>query len=305
MYNNSTIVRLAGSLSAAPTISSGSAINVYYDNSSAITTGPELPSGGSLNNLTIAGSATVTLQSGISPVVNDNLTLTSGTLAAGQRYADGGRQLDQQRFVVGVLRWYGDGGLGGQQCPDPRWIGDDDVQQSDHQQLGGGDQWRQWDGGQHVDADERGPGAEFGRWSDHGQWLNDLRSAGSISGVAPTVGSGNAINVMYTNSSAVTTGLELPSGSSSLNNLTIGGNGTVTLQSGIHPGGEWQFDIDERDAGGGRRHADRRRQLDQQRCDVGILRGSAVDFGGTSTLGGTSATTTSTMSRSRLAAGIR
>ena len=45
------------------------------------------------------------------------------------------------------------------------------------------------------------------------------RSAGSISGVAPTIGSGHAINVMYTNSSALTTGLELPSGSSSLNNL--------------------------------------------------------------------------------------
>ncbi|GAB4093280.1 hypothetical protein GCM10028786_22070 [Flaviaesturariibacter terrae] len=72
-----SIVRGTGTLAAAPTFA-GSSVDVTYNGAGNITAGYEIPSTNILRNLTLNGSATVTLNKAVT--VNGTLTLTSGKL---------------------------------------------------------------------------------------------------------------------------------------------------------------------------------------------------------------------------------
>ncbi|MBM4161981.1 MAG: hypothetical protein FJ217_12905 [Ignavibacteria bacterium] len=104
--NAANIVRIAGSLVAAPTF--GTTVNVSYGGAGVITTGPELPLDPSiLQNLTISQSGAVTLAS--SSTVNGTLALTNGRLITGSNLltmAPSGSVARTDGFVEGNLRKY-------------------------------------------------------------------------------------------------------------------------------------------------------------------------------------------------------
>ena len=76
LSNGTTIIRKAGALNAAPT-TFGTTTNITYNNTSAITTGNEVPASG-LNNLTIDNTAAVGTGGNIT--VNGILNITAGSV---------------------------------------------------------------------------------------------------------------------------------------------------------------------------------------------------------------------------------
>jgi hypothetical protein len=82
MGNNSDIIRIAGSLSAAPVFTS--LVDVRYQNIGALTTGNELPANdANIKSLMIEASGGNSVSLGRSVVINGDLTLTSGKLVLG------------------------------------------------------------------------------------------------------------------------------------------------------------------------------------------------------------------------------
>ena len=103
MANNATIARSAGSLSSAPNFAG--VINIEYFGTTLITTGLEIPSGNTVNNLTINTTSTVTLSGSLT--VNGALTLTSGLVNTGANVLAVGASGSATRtsgYVIGNLR---------------------------------------------------------------------------------------------------------------------------------------------------------------------------------------------------------
>ena len=76
--NGATIIRTSGSLNAAPSFAG--IVNLVYNGAGAFTPSFEMPANGSvLNNLTVSGTAALTL-SATNTTVNNDLTVTTGSL---------------------------------------------------------------------------------------------------------------------------------------------------------------------------------------------------------------------------------
>jgi len=80
LANGATITRAAGSLSTAPVF--GATVNLFYNNSAALTTANEIPTGATvLNNLTIAGATGLVLN--VPVTVNGIMLMTTGKVTLG------------------------------------------------------------------------------------------------------------------------------------------------------------------------------------------------------------------------------
>ncbi|MEI8041640.1 MAG: invasin domain 3-containing protein [Verrucomicrobiota bacterium] len=216
MASGGAITRAAGTLSVAPTF--GVLVNVTYSNGSAVNSGPEIPTSSTvLSNLTINGTAGVTLAAG--PTVNSTLTIGTGLTLA-----DGGFTLTAKGAVSNAGTHSGAGkillaGSAAQALSGVGGYGNLELNNSAGATIGAA---TTVNGTLTLTAGALANGANLSLANA----VTISRDTGTL-GSAPTFGS--SVNVTYTGTTTVTSGNELPTSTSVLNNLTVNKSGGVTL----------------------------------------------------------------------------
>jgi HYDIN/CFA65/VesB family protein/type IX secretion system substrate protein len=234
MGNGATISRAGGLLSAIPVF--GASVNVIYPGSSSVTTANEIPSGASvLNNLTVNDAAGVILGSG-GATVNGTLTLTSGTL-------------DNSTNNVTMANGTTISRTGGSLAVDPVFGTSVNVSYPGSSSVTTGDEIPSsstvlnnltvndaagvilGSGGATVNGTLTLTNGTLDNSTNNVTMANGTtisRTGGSLTAV-PVFGT--SVNVSYPGSSVVTTGSEIPSSSTVLNDLTVNDAAGVVLGS--------------------------------------------------------------------------
>lgn len=225
--SGASVVRTAGSFTGTGTFAYGATgINVTYDGASAATTGAELPTvaSGKLVDLTINNAAGVTL--GANAAVNGTLTLTSGALSLGANTLtlNGSVSVGGGSLTGGATSGITSSGGSSLTLPDVT----SGLQNLTINNTGGvvlgsplslsGNGTLTLTTGTLSSADNL----------TMGSGTTIIVTAGALSGT-PTFG--GTVNLIYNNTASTTTGSELPTGGTALNNLTINDASGVVLNA--------------------------------------------------------------------------
>lgn len=238
--NGALIVRTAGSFTGTGTFAYGATgINVTYDDTSAAISGAELPTvaSGKLVDLTISNPAGVTL--GANAAVNGTLTLTSGALSIGANTLtlNGSLSVGSGSLTGGATSAITCSGGSSLTLPGvDSGLQNLTINNSSGVLLGSALSL----GGSGTLTLTTGTLSSAGNLT-MGSGTSIIVTAGALSGTPTFSGT---VNLTYNNTSSTTTGSELPTGSTALDNLTINNaagvvlnaaatvNGTLTLTTG-------------------------------------------------------------------------